>query len=190
MKAFFALALAALSLSAQAQDIGALTAETKKTVLPVVPKVVSAMQEAVADKGVAGAIPVCKDQAPKLIQEVREATGWSIRRVSLKVRNPERGTPDGWETATLRELEEKLAAGAKPETLEKGEVVEEGGKAWFRYAKALPVAEVCLNCHGAAASLDPALKAGLAEHYPHDQAIGYSKGQIRGILSVKRPLQP
>lgn len=188
MKTAISLALAVLSFAAQAQDVAALAADTKKTVLPVVPKVVSAMQQAVAEKGAAEAIPVCKEQAPKLIQEVREATGWSIRRVSLKVRNRERGLPDAWETATLQELEQKLAGGAKPEALEKAEVVDEGGKSYFRYAKALPVADVCLQCHGPADGLDPALRAKLSENYPHDQAVGYAKGQLRGILSVKRPL--
>jgi hypothetical protein len=84
MKLPLTLILLTATLHAGAQDVGALTAETKKTVLPVVPKVVNAMQEAVAEKGVAGAIPVCKDQAPRLIKEVRDSTGWSIRRVSLK----------------------------------------------------------------------------------------------------------
>lgn len=188
MKKIAALILAALALPALAQDIDALTADTKKTVLPVIPKVVGAMQEAVSQKGVAEAIPVCKEQAPKLIQEMRDNTGWSIRRVSLKVRNPERGTPDAWETATLRELEQKLAAGAKPEGLEKSEIVSEDGKSYLRYAKALPVGDVCLSCHGSADNLDPKLKARLAESYPHDRATGYSRGEIRGILSVKRPL--
>ena len=32
------------------------------------------------------------------------------------------------------------------------------------------------------------LKAKLKEVYPNDQATGYHLGQIRGILSVKRPL--
>lgn len=188
MKTIAAFALATLSFSALAQDVDALTAETKKTVLPVLPKVVGLMQETIGQKGVANAIPVCKDQAPKLIQEVREATGWSIRRVSLKVRNPERGTPDDWDSATLREMEQKLSAGSKPEALEKSEVVTEGGKSYFRYAKALPVADVCVACHGPADGLDANLKAKLSENYPHDQAVGYSRGQIRGILSVKRPL--
>lgn len=182
------LACVLTALPALAQDVAALTAETKKAVLPVVPKVVGAMQKAVAEKGVVEAIPVCKDTAPKLIQEVRDSTGWSIKRVSSKARNPERATPDAWESATLAELEQKLAAGTKADALEKGEIVEEGGKTYFRYAKALPAGEVCLSCHGPAENLDPALKAKLKEVYPNDQATGYHLGQIRGILSVKRPL--
>ncbi len=188
MKAFLPITLLLAALPALAQDIGVLTAETKKTVLPVVPKVVSAMQEAVAEKGVAGAIPVCKELAPALIKEKRKETGWDIRRVSLKARNAERGTPDLWEARVLADFDIRAANGEKPETLEKSEIVSIDGKPVFRYMKALPVGEVCLKCHGPADGLDAGLKAKLGETYPHDQATGYSQGQIRGALTVKRPL--
>ena len=188
MKAFLSITLLLVALPTLAQDIDALTADTKKTVLPVVPKVVNAMQEAVAAKGVAGAIPVCKEQAPALIKEKRAETGWDIRRVSLKTRNPERGTPDLWEARQLADFDIRAASGEKPETLEKSEVVTIDGKQVFRYMKALPVSEVCLKCHGPAEGLDAGLKAKLSESYPHDKATGYSQGQIRGALTVKRPL--
>lgn len=188
MKAFLPVALLLAALPALAQDIGALTAETKKAVLPVVPKVVAAMQEAVAEKGVAGAIPVCKDQAPELIKAKRQETGWDIRRVSLKTRNAERGTPDLWEVRQLADFNIRAANGEKIDTMEKSEIVSIDGKPVFRYMKALPVGDVCLKCHGAVDGMDAGLNAKLAESYPHDQATGYSKGQIRGALTVKRPL--
>ena len=188
MKPLFALSLLFAALPALAQDINALTADTKKTVLPVVPKVVNAMQEAVAEKGVAGAIPVCKDLAPALIKEKRDETGWAIRRVSLQTRNAERGTPDLWEARVLADFDIRAAQGEKPETLEKSEVVSIDGKPVFRYMKALPVSEVCLKCHGPADGLDAGLKVQLRESYPHDLATGYRQGQIRGALTVKRPL--
>lgn len=188
MKKMLAIALLITALPVSAQDLGALTAETKKTVMPVVPKVVTAMQKAVAEKGIAGAIPVCKEVAPQLIKEKRLETGWDIRRVSLKTRNAERGTPDLWEVRQLADFNIRAANGEKPETLEKSEVVTINGKPVFRYMKALPVAEVCMNCHGPAEGLDAALRAKLAENYPHDQATGYTPGQIRGALTVKRPL--
>ncbi|MBS1144116.1 MAG: hypothetical protein H6R14_1522 [Proteobacteria bacterium] len=177
-----------LALPALAQDIGTLTAETKKAVLPIVPKVVNAMQEAVAEKGVAGAIPVCKEQAPELIKAKRQETGWDIRRVSLKTRNAERGTPDLWEVRQLADFNIRAANGEKIETMEKSEIVSIDGKPVFRYMKALPVGDVCLKCHGAVDGMDAGLKAKLAESYPHDQATGYSKGQVRGALTVKHPL--
>lgn len=173
---------------ALAQDIAALTADTKKTVLPVVPKVVNAMQEAVAEKGVAGAIPVCKEQAPQLMAEKRKETGWGIRRVSLKTRNAERGTPDLWEVRQLADFNIRAANGEKIDTIEKSEIVNIDGKPVFRYMKALPVGDVCVKCHGPADGLDADLKAKLAVSYPHDQATGYAKGEIRGALTVKRPL--
>ena len=188
MKAFLPIALVLATLPALAQDTGALTADTKKTVLPVVPKVVNAMQEAVAAKGVAGAIPVCKEEAPALIKEKRKETGWEIRRVSLKTRNAERATPDLWEVRQLADFNIRAATGEKPETLEKSEIVIIDGKQVFRYMKALPVADVCLKCHGPADSLDAGLKAELAKSYPHDLATGYATGQVRGALTVKRPL--
>ena len=188
MKALLPIALLLAALPALAQDIAALTAETKKAVLPVVPKVVNAMQEAVAEKGVAGAIPVCKEQAPELIKAKRQETGWDIRRVSLKTRNAERGTPDLWEVRQLADFNIRAANGEKIDTMEKSEIVTIDGKQVFRYMKALPVGDVCLKCHGAVEGMDAGLKAKLAESYPHDQATGYSKGQIRGALTVKRPL--
>ncbi len=188
MKPLLALSLIAAALPAFAQDIAALTADTKKTVLPVVPKVVAAMQEAVAEKGVAGAIPVCKVQAPELIKAKRQETGWDIRRVSLKTRNAERGTPDLWEVRQLVDFNIRAANGEKPETLEKSEIVNIDGKQVFRYMKALPVADVCIKCHGPTDGLEAGLKSTLAASYPHDQATGYAKGEIRGALTVKRPL--
>ena len=188
MKKLLPLTFLLAALPAFAQDVGALTAETKKAVLPVVPKIVNAMQEAVAEKGVANAIPVCREQAPALIKAKRQETGWDIRRVSLKVRNAERATPDLWEARQLADFNIRAANGEKPDTLEKSEIVTIDGKQVFRYMKALPVGDVCLKCHGAEASLEPALKAKLRESYPHDQAMGYTKGEIRGALTVKRPL--
>ena len=188
MKALLPAALLIAALPALAQDVATLTAETKKTVLPVVPKVVAAMQEAVAEKGVAGAIPVCKEQAPALIKEKRQETGWDIRRVSLRTRNAERATPDLWEVRQLADFNIRAANGEKIDSIEKAEIVSIDGKPVFRYMKALPVGDVCVKCHGPVEGMEAGLKAKLAESYPHDQATGYSKGQIRGALTVKRPL--
>lgn len=188
MKTLLPFALIAAALPAFAQDLASLTADTKQTVLPVIPKVVGAMQETVAAKGSAEAIPVCRDIAPQIIKGMREQTGWDIRRVSLKTRNAQRGTPDLWEARQLADFNIRAANGEKPETLEVSEIVAVDGKRQLRYMKALPAGEVCIKCHGPAEGMDPALKAKLSDTYPHDQATGYAKGQIRGALTVKRPL--
>ncbi len=188
MKPLFLLSLLAVSWPAFAYNLSALTAETRKAVLPVVPQVLNAMEVAVAEKGVVNAIPVCKEKAPALIQAKRKETGWDIRRVSLKTRNAQRGKPDIWEVRQLAYFNARVATGEKPETLENSEIDYSSGKPVLRYIKALPVGDTCLKCHGAEATLDPQLKTKLHKYYPNDQATGYSKGEVRGALSVKRPL--
>jgi hypothetical protein len=54
--------------------------------------------------------------------------------------------------------------------------------------KALPTQELCLACHGTAGRIDPAVRARLAELYPGDRATGYRPGEIRGALTLRRPL--
>jgi hypothetical protein len=180
----FALALAAAS--AFAADAGLLD-DARAAAMSVPPRLVAALQEEIAKSGFDGAIDVCRDQAPQMAKEASEKTGWQIRRVSLKNRNP-KAVPDAWEQAVLQDFNRRAAAGENPATLEKGEVVAEGGMKVYRYMKALPTQPLCLNCHGAPADLSPAVKARLAERYPNDKATGYAVGQIRGAMTLKRPL--
>ena len=107
-----------IAASAHAQDIDALTKDTREKALPVLPKVVKMMQDTVAAEGVAGAIPICKDKAPALLKQRAEELGWQMRRVSLKTRNPERGTPDAWERKHLEAFDQRAAAGEGAAALE------------------------------------------------------------------------
>ena len=109
--------LACITFNVQAQDLEALKLDTRKQALPVLPKVVAMMKETVVAKGAVDAIPVCKDKAPMLLKEQADKTGWQMRRVSLKTRNAERGTPDVWEARQLADFDLRAAAGGKPETL-------------------------------------------------------------------------
>ena len=178
-----------IAASAHAQDIDALTKDTREKALPVLPKVVKMMQDTVAAEGVAGAIPICKDKAPALLKQRAEELGWQMRRVSLKTRNPERGTPDAWERKHLEAFDQRAAAGEGAAALEVGEVVTRAdGTQAFRYLRAIPVGEVCLGCHGDADKIGAELKAELAKSYPQDRATGYRQGQIRGAMTVERPL--
>jgi len=54
--------------------------------------------------------------------------------------------------------------------------------------KALPTQDLCLACHGTDDRLDKQVKAKLKEMYTDDKAIGYSAAQIRGAITVKKPL--
>ena len=138
-------------------------------------------------KGPAGAIEVCRVKAPEMARNASAQTGWQIRRASLRNRNP-MGVPDGWERAALEYFDASRAAGAAAPTLERAEVVTEGGRQWIRYAKALPTQPLCVQCHGPVEQLGPGVREKLATLYPNDRATGYTPGEIRGALFMKKPL--
>lgn len=133
-------------------------------------------------------IIVCKFGAPEMASTLSRKTGWRVSRVSLQTRNPSLGLPDAWEHRVLTEFDQRVARGEKAEGLEFGEVVKEPGGSYFRYMKALPVTRTCLACHGPQESLSSEVKERLALDYPHDRGTGYSLGQVRGGVTIKRPL--
>ncbi len=162
----------------------AMLGEARKVATTLPPKLLAALQQEIGKSGPEGAILVCKDMAPKMAGEISQQTGWKIKRVSLKARNDARAIPDAWEKAALEDFDRRAAAGEPHTQLEKGEKVDNE----YRYVKALPVQPLCLSCHGPVDQLTPAVKSALAQHYPNDLATGYSVGQIRGAISVRKPL--
>ncbi|MPQ96322.1 DUF3365 domain-containing protein, partial [Thioclava sp. JE_KL1] len=56
----------------------------------------------------------------------------------------------------------------------------------YRYMKPIPTGAVCLSCHGT--HIAPAVKQKLNELYPHDKAVGFNKGDIRGAFSFSKTL--
>jgi hypothetical protein len=159
-------------------------ARTVATSVP--PKLLAVLQEEIARGGPESAIEVCKDKAPAMARAASEQTGWTIRRVSLRNRNP-KAVPDAWERAALEEFDRRAAAKEPPAKLERAEVVMEDGKAVQRYMRALPTLELCTQCHGAADKLKPAVVAKLKALYPEDRATGFAIGDIRGAMTLRRP---
>jgi len=145
------------------------------------------LQAELATSGPAGAIEACRVKAPEMARNASAQTGWNVRRASLGNRNPN-GVPDAWERATLEQFDARRAAGADPSTLERYEVVTEGGRQVLRYAKALPTQPLCVQCHGPVGQLGPGVKEKLAALYPNDRGTGYSPGDIRGGLFLRKPL--
>ncbi|HEX9182720.1 MAG TPA: DUF3365 domain-containing protein [Burkholderiales bacterium] len=133
-------------------------------------------------------IIVCKFSAPEVASSLSRSTGWRVSRVSLRTRNPALGQPDAWEHRVLLDFDRRAQGGEKPESIEFGEIVKEPGGVFYRYMKALPVDRPCLQCHGPVDSLAGPVKERLASDYPFDKATGYSLGQIRGAVTIKRPL--
>ena len=148
----------------------------------------AALKKEMAAGGPDAAIKVCTQIAPELATKFSLENGWRVTRVSLKTRNPLLGTPDIWEQQALKDFDARAAAGDAADKLDYSETVTEPGGRYFRYVKALPVQPLCLACHGGTDQISEPVKARLKAHYPHDRAVGYVPGQIRGAISIKRPI--
>ena len=147
-------------------------------------KLKSVLVGEIAANGAVKAIEVCSVKAPAMAKAASEKTGWDIKRVSLKNRNP-KGSADKWEKRAIKGFEQELAANGDA-VLEKGEIVDINGKQYFRYAKGLKTGKECLLCHGKEGSIAKEIKEKLKEVYPKDLATGYEINQIRGVISVTR----
>jgi Protein of unknown function (DUF3365) len=183
-----AIAAVFLAAPAAAQDVAKMTEESRAVAGGFAQKLGGELKQAIAQGGPDGAIGVCKNIAPQIASELSLKNGWHVSRVSLKTRNTMLGVPDAWEQKVLAEFDARAARGDDPAKLEFAEVVSEPAGQYFRYMKALPVQPLCLSCHGGATDVAPAVKAKLGTEYPHDKATGYSTGQIRGAITIKRPL--
>jgi hypothetical protein len=179
--------LAGCATSPSPDKVAGLTDDARKTAAGLIQTLGGELKAAMTAGGPAQAIGVCKEKAPRIASEAAQKTGFQIKRVSLKNRNP-KGVPDAWETEALADLEKRLAAGEKPEILDTYRVVNTPEGKIYRYAKALVMQPVCVNCHGAAENISPEVKAKLATEYPDDKAVGYAPGMIRGVLSIKKTL--
>lgn len=136
--------------------------------------------EQVSKNGPEGGIAACSAMAAQLGAETSAKTGWSIKRVSSKARNP-LAMPDAYEQEVLNGFEKEIASGK--EDASRYEVVREGGVRYARFMKAIRIEPLCLTCHGS--DVPPNVERKLSEKYPHDTARGYKVGDLRGAMSIK-----
>lgn len=169
-------------------DLDRETQAARATASQLVQLLGATLKAELAANGPEGAIGVCRDAAPAIAGKLSRDSGSRVARVSLRTRNALLGTPDAWEQTVLAEFDRRTAAGDKPEALEHAEFVDEPAGRYFRYLKAIPVQPMCLACHGPAQGIPAAVQVKLATDYPNDRATGYTPGQVRGAVTVKKPL--
>ncbi|HAJ92268.1 MAG TPA: hypothetical protein DCO71_06605 [Gammaproteobacteria bacterium] len=137
--------------------------------------------------GPTAAMKVCRDVAPGIANDISLEKGWKVTRVGTRVRNPMLGLPDVWEQGVLKEFEKRAAQGEKYDAMSYSEVVDEPAGKSLRFMKAIGVAEQCIGCHGSAEQITEPVRAQLNALYPHDRAVGYKPGDLRGAVSIKQP---
>jgi hypothetical protein len=183
-----ALAGLAVAVPAWPADEAELLALSRQTASEFLQRLGKELRAELAKGGPEGAIEVCKRIAPEIAGQLSRQSGARTARVSLRTRNPMLGTADAWEQTVLAEFDRRAAAGEKPDSLEQAQIVDEPQGRFYRYMKAIPVQPLCLTCHGTEGTIPDAVKERLKAEYPHDKATGYAIGQIRGAVTIKRPL--
>ncbi|EDY80712.1 hypothetical protein VDG1235_329 [Verrucomicrobiia bacterium DG1235] len=139
------------------------------------------LKKALESGGPTVAIEVCSNKAPAIAQNLSDKTGWAVHRVSLKPRNAA-AEPDEWETNALKALDKRQAANDGTDPL----MISELSETEFRFMKAQIVEPLCTTCHGT--DLAPEVAKALQTFYPEDKATGYSLGEIRGAISLRKSL--
>jgi hypothetical protein len=162
--------------------------ESRKVAQEFMQTLGGALKKQLALGGAESAIGVCKEIAPSLANEYSK-NGRVVKRVSLKNRNPEQGVPDAWEQNVLAGFDLGQQQGKPVADMEMVAVRDEADGRWFRYMKAIPTQAMCLQCHGQSSDISDGVRALLLKEYPQDKAVGYSEGQIRGAISIKRLLE-
>lgn len=161
--------------------------ESRSTAMEFRKKLMGVQKAQLENVGAENAIPVCKVIAPAMAAEYSN-DGREFKRVSLKARNLVQGAPDAWEKEVLELFDKAQREGNPVDNMETSTVSKDADGRWFRYMKAIPTQAQCLQCHGKPADISAGMKALLAKEYPEDKAIGYSAGEIRGAISIKRKL--
>ena len=172
--------------SAFAEDL-AWVQDARSVAGAVPPKLLQVLSDQIAQGGLASAVTVCTEKAQHMAKTASEQTGWAIRRVSLKNRNP-KAVPDAWERETLEEFDRRAAAGEDISKLEKFATADVDGRPTYRYMKALPTQQLCLSCHGSSEAIPADVADKLHALYPNDKATGYALGQIRGAMTIRKPV--
>ncbi len=169
-------------------DIQARVAAARQTASAFMKQLGGTMKREMQAGGPVAAMKVCREQAPRIANEISLEKGWKVTRVGTRVRNSMLGMPDAWEQRVLKAFEERSAKGEKFHDMTYYEVVEEPAGRSLRFMKAIGVAPQCLVCHGPAEQIAGPVRHQLRVLYPHDRATGYRVGELRGAVSIKQPL--
>ena len=136
-------------------------------------ELVKTLMAEVASSGPAGAIGVCRDEAPRIAASTSERLGLEIGRTSWKLRNPANAAP-AWAGELLadRPAEPRIARGPAGQ---------------LGVTLPIRVSAPCLACHGPEDSIPPDVRDALASLYPDDRATGFQSGDLRGWFWIEVP---
>jgi hypothetical protein len=128
---------------------------------------------ALVEGGPAGAVTVCRDEAPRLRTAVAREHGVELGRTSDRLRNHANGAP-AWARETVAAAAGRPSAEVRPVAFDLGDRV--------GLLRPMVVAQACTRCHGTTETIPAEVAASLAREYPADRAVGYAAGDHRGFF--------
>jgi hypothetical protein len=163
--------------------------ETRDIAAAMLKELGQTLQAAMASGGPENAIGVCQTQAPEIAKNLSLKHQLQVARVGTRARNPVMGEPNEWQALALKQFETRLANGDKPTDIEYVQLTKSGSyDLELRYAKPIVLQPMCTACHGSPEQISPSVKAKLQQLYPHDKAVDYKPGELRGAVVVTRIL--
>lgn len=132
------------------------------------------LQQALAAGGAPAAISVCRLEAPKATATVGQSAHLEMGRTSTRLRNPQ-NAPRSWVRPYLARYANAPAKEAPVEVVDLG-----AGR--MGVIAPIGLQPLCTTCHGDPNTMSPELLEALKTNYPHDQATGFSPGQLRGVF--------
>ncbi|RPI69726.1 MAG: DUF3365 domain-containing protein [Ignavibacteriae bacterium] len=160
----------------QQPDLNAIAASAQK-------ELATKLKAALEAGGPIAALETCSVEALTITNQVAEQHGVSLRRATLRPRNPY-NTANDLERTVLLEMEAKLRQRGVPDTVTIA--VEDSVHVFYPIRI---VEKPCMACHGSVETqITKETAAVIAERYPDDKATGYTPGELRGawVISYKR----
>ncbi len=136
------------------------------------------LQKAMKEGGVSNAVNYCNLTASPLVDSLELLNNVSIKRTSLKIRNPN-NKPADYERMQLEKYQKQFELGKKL----KPTLYSHNDQTTF-YAP-IHVMPLCQKCHGTiGGELMKEDYETIQNLYPTDKAIGYKSGDLRGMWSI------
>jgi len=131
-----------------------------------------------ADKSGMAALGFCTAKANEITENINKKlpSYAKVRRTALRVRNATNNQADTIDQKVMKDY--VAAIETKTFTPKDIKVVQDGDTT--RVYKPLVTKAVCLKCHGT--NLSEEITKSLDTNYPHDHAVGFKEGDLRGVI--------
>lgn len=141
----------------------------------------AALSKELSAGGPVGALTTCHTEAGPIARRIVAQSGMLVGRTSQRLRNPGNAAPE-WARPFIAVPESGRSSDAREWVVDLGDRV--------GVLRPIGTVPMCTKCHGPRSDLPQDLQEKLQSLYPHDQAVGFREGDLRGWMWAEVPLTP